>query len=263
MSDNQGSESTLDAKLAVLPLSVDYPCNYLEDRVARQQQLYWPREWGPLAAAFYEQLMNRGFRRSGRLFYRPRCIGCRKCIPIRVDVETFRPSESQRKVLKRNADVQVRWQAPQIDAARVALYDRYTRSRHTETDGDDEGRVPVAEALERFLYDSPTETLEAAYYVGERLIGVGLCDVTPNVLSTVYFYFDPDEAKRSLGVFSALEEIAWARRAERSHYYLGYWIEGCRKMDYKAALSAHELLLPDGGRGAGPGWVPQPRRKLP
>jgi len=158
-------------------------------------------------------------------------------------VAGFAPSKSQRRVARMNGDVIVRWAPPLLDAQRLALYQRYASERH-------EGDVPTEANTREFLYDSPTETIEGSYWLGERLIGVGICDVTPQALSTVYFYFDPDESTRSLGVFSALQEIAHARASGLPYYYLGYWVPGCGKMDYKAGFGDHQLLRGAAWEGA-------------
>lgn len=226
---------TLDEALEDLPTGPVHNCSYLPKLSAQHQYFYWLTEQGPLPGDFYQQLLDRHFRRSGRMFYRPRCAACALCIPIRMALAGFEPSRSQRRVLRKNEDVVVRWGRPALDAARLALYQRYAVERH-------EGEAPSAQSTSEFLYDSPTDTLEATYWVGERLIGVGICDVTPVALSTVYFYFDPDEAARSLGVFSALQEMEYAGGLGLAYYYLGYWVPGCGKMEYKAAFGDHELL---------------------
>jgi leucyl-tRNA---protein transferase len=240
---------SLEDKLDALPISVEYPCAYLKGRMARQQAFSWPDFEAPAPGAFYQELMNARFRRSGRLFYRPACETCALCVPLRMEVGAFSPTESQRKVLKRNLDVNVTWGAPEMNAEKVALYARYTAERH---DKEDEAR-DVASELHQFLYDSPTETIEAVYRVEGKIIAVGICDLTPDILSSVYVYFEPEQKKRSLGVFTALEEMRFARDSARPYYYLGYWIEGCSKMEYKASFGAHERL--ENGR-----WIRHPRR---
>jgi arginine-tRNA-protein transferase len=236
---------TLAQALARLPIGAAHPCSYLPEQLAQQQYFYWFPEQGHMPGHFYQSLMDQHFRRSGRMFYRPRCAACTRCIPIRIALAEFAPSRSQRRALVKNADLSVRWAPPVLDEARLALYQRYAAERHG-------GEPPTAEATQEFLYDSPTDTIEASYWLGERLIGVGICDVTDVALSAVYFYFDPDETARSLGVFSALQEVAYARAHGLSFYYLGYWVPGCRKMEYKAAFADHELL-----READ--WQPAPR----
>ena len=235
-----GLERSLDQVLALLPVSQPFPCPYLIDRFARHQAFYWDPSDGELPPPLYQRLMDSRFRRSGRLFYRPACEGCSLCIPVRIEVSNFRPSESQRRVMRRNRDVCIEWAPPEFSDEKVGLYTRYLDGRHA--DG------PMAEdasagSLRSFLYDSPSDTIEATYRVDGRLIGVGICDVTPAALSTVYFYFDPAESRRSLGIFSSLSEIQYAREQSLQHYYLGYWVPGCRKMEYKAELGAHQALI--------------------
>jgi arginine-tRNA-protein transferase len=226
--------------LEVLPVSEVYRCHYLPGRLAQQQQFYWPEREKPIPGSLYQELMDQRFRRSGRLLYRPTCAGCNLCIPIRLVVGTFVASRSQRRVQRKNRDLHVVWGTPLYSEEKFALYEKYMRLRH----GDDETQGECdPDQLRTFLYDSPTDTVEGCYYLGDQLIGVGLCDVTDAALSSVYFYFDPVHSKRSLGVFSALEEIALARARGLRFYYLGYWVPGCRKMEYKSTLGSHELLI--------------------
>jgi arginine-tRNA-protein transferase len=183
--------------------------------------------------------MDHGFRRSGRIFYQPYCAACRECQPLRVPVSTFTPTKSQRRAARRNEDVLVEAGAPAPSAEKFQLYSRYIAQRH-DKDSDD------PESFVEFLYESPTDTLEFTYRAPDgRLIGVGICDLTPEALSSVYFFFDPDESCRSLGVFSALEEIAAARRLGRAFYYLGFWVANSPKMSYKNRFGPCELLGAD------------------
>jgi len=103
------------------------------------------------------------------------------------------------------------------------------------------------EEYERFLYESPVETIECCYRdAGGRLLAVGICDVCSRSLSSVYFYFDPDEKRRGLGTYGALYEIELARRTGIPWYYLGYWVQGCGAMEYKSRFRPYELLGTDG-----------------
>ena len=105
------------------------------------------------------------------------------------------------------------------------------------------------ETFVEFLYRSPVETVEFTYRLPDesrRLIGVGICDVCEKSLSSVYFYFDPAEARRGLGTFSSLWEIDFARRNNIPYYYLGFWIRGCASMSYKCNFRPCEILHPDG-----------------
>lgn len=220
-----------------------YPCPYLEacSSVSRGFRC------GELPGAAYQKLLDAGFRRSGRVFYQPACPGCRACVPLRVPVGRFRASRSQRRVWKRNCDLRVSFGRPELTEERRALYARYMAARH------DREEVGTREDLEDFLYRSPTDTVEMLYRDGEgRLLAVGVCDVTPLCLSSVYFFFDPEESRRGLGTFGSLVEIRAAASMGLRHYYLGFWIRGCRKMEYKARFRPHELLGTDGR------WRPAP-----
>lgn len=211
-----------------------YPCSYLPDRQARSQ-VATPSHL--INADTYSGLVASGFRRSGMFTYRPYCDGCRACVPLRVPVATFVPSRSQRRVLRRNADVEVVARKPAFDDTTWQLYDRYLRFQHAPRD---EPETP--DGLRRSLYAEVVGCVELCYRLGERTIAISLLDVSARSVSSVYHFFDPEFAQRSLGVFSVLHEIAWTRARGASHYHLGYWIEGAATMRYKADYRPHEVL---------------------
>ncbi len=220
----------------VFPVSPPHPCPYLPDQSA-QQEVFLTRRLDP---EDYHMLMQMGWRRSGSLFYRPCCPSCDACTPIRVRTDAFRRSRSQRRVWRRNPDVRVSVAAPELTQEKHDLYVRYLRYQHDGTMGES------LKDLHRFLYASPVHTLETCYRIGGRLVGVGTLDVSATAASTVYFFWDPEEHRRSLGTFSALWEIEWARREGLCYYYLGYFIQGLPSMAYKANFRPHEVLTPDG-----------------
>jgi arginine-tRNA-protein transferase len=132
-------------------------------------------------------------------------------------------------------------QPPVPTPEKFGLYARYLSEWHTTPE------PPEWHEFVSFLYESPVESIEMTYRdPAGRLLAVGLCDIGPTILSSLYFYFDPAEAHRGLGVFGALNEIAMARRAGLRWYYLGYWVKGCPSMGYKADYHPHEILHPDG-----------------
>jgi arginine-tRNA-protein transferase len=199
----------------------------------------------------YHRFMDAGFRRSGKLLYQPACRGCRACLPIRVPVATFRPDKSQRRSRRRNQDLIVSVSEPVATDEKFELYRKFLAGRFERSDPEEESR----ESFERFLYDSPVQTLEFEYRDGAgRLVAVGLCDVCRESLSSVYFYYDPAESRRGPGTFGALHEIETAARLGVPYYYLGYWVAGCGAMDYKANFRPNEVLSADGvwRPGAGP-----------
>ncbi len=221
-------------RLAVLP---EHPCAYLPDRMAQNRALLAESMRGEV----YHELMDAGFRRSGKLIYQPVCRGCRACVPIRIPTAGFVPTRSQARCRRRNEDLAVEVGPPFPTGEKFELYRRYASERHGDEHADD------PEAFCAFLYDSPVDTLEFVYRDGrQRLLAVGICDVCTSSLSSVYFYFDPDEMRRGLGTYGIVYEIEYARLRGIPHYYLGYWIGGCRTMQYKADFGPHELLGPDG-----------------
>jgi arginyl-tRNA--protein-N-Asp/Glu arginylyltransferase len=198
-----------------------------------------------MPARMYDAFMDAGFRRAGQMVYQPVCAGCRECIPIRVPVDRFQPDKSQRRCARRNADLFVSVAQPELTDEKLDLYRRYLTQWHAQP-GKPAEEID-REALESFLYRSPVKTLEFCYRsADQRLIAVGIADVSPQVLSSVYFYFDPSESARSLGTFGALYELAWARAHGIQHYYLGFWIRNCATMNYKARYKPAELLDTDG-----------------
>ena len=221
----------VDVRLTILP---EHDCPYLPPRRAITRALMASR----IPPAMYHDFLDAGFRRSGKLIYQPICRGCRRCIPIRVPVDRFKPGKSQRRCLRRNADLIISQGPPVATPEKQDLYHRYTANWHGRQD---------TESFESFLYDSPVDTIEFCYRTPDgRLLAVGICDRSPKSLSSVYFYFDPADAKRGLGTFGALYELDWAVRAKIPFYYLGYWIHGCAAMQYKANFRPCQFLLPDG-----------------
>ena len=186
--------------------------------------------------------MDAGFRRSGKIIYQPVCPGCRDCQPIRVPVGKFKPNKSQRRCLRKNQDITVTVARPIASEESYALYLQYVWQWHQREPSEDS-----RETFEQFLYDSPVETLEFKYRdASGKLLAVGICDVSSEMLSSVYFYFDPGARDRSLGTFGALHELEFAKTNGIEYYYLGYWINGCQTMQYKNRFHPYELLGNDG-----------------
>ncbi len=237
--------------LGALPvLRGDMPCPYLPDEAASWQLALS----SDIDSAAYQILMDSGFRRSGELYYRPDCPNCRACVPIRVRVADFVESRSQRRVRRRNSDVQCSLGPPRVSLEAYALYRRYQEAVHDERPASD------PEEWARSLIASSIETFVMSYRVRERLVGQGVIDQTPDTLSSVYFVYDPDEHRRSLGVFSCLSEIDECRRRGLPYWYLGLHVFGCAKMAYKTQFRPFELLGADGRWQPGESSPGEPNR---
>jgi leucyl-tRNA---protein transferase len=219
--------------------TLEHPCGYFPDRRSRNLVI------DPLArglAQAYPLAIERGFRRSGGHVYRPHCVGCRACVAARVDVAAFAPDRSQRRTLKRNADLELRVAAALRTEENFALYRRYLRVRHAQGGMDNPGE----DDFDRFLASpwSPTRFVELR--LAGELLAVAVTDVLPQGLSAVYTFFDPDHAQRSLGTFAILKQIELTLQHGLPHLYLGYWIDGHPKMHYKARFRPLQTLTAQG-----------------
>lgn len=214
-------------------------CGYWPERVARDLVLD-PRD--PRLPQLYPQALQWGFRRSGDIVYRPHCSGCRACVAVRVPVAEFVPDRSQRRCLRRNADVTMRVLKAERSDEQLALYQRYLAARHPGGGMDDHGGAE----FDQFLVGAWAEGRFLEFRADGRLLAVAVTDRLPDALSAVYTFYDPDESARGLGTLALLQQIAWARREGLAHLYLGYWIDGHRKMDYKRRFRPLEAFTGQG-----------------
>lgn len=220
-----------------LPLGPPHPCPYIPGRSAREHAF----AADGLPPGMYQRLMDHGWRRTGRVFYRPGCPGCAACVPIRIPSRDFRPSRTQRKVLARNRDIQWRLQPAEPTDEAFDLFVRYQRSRHA---GD---MCTERHQFEEALYESPIASGQITGRLQGRLVACALVDIEPRSISSGYTFFDPGLPSRSLGVLAILTLIEFCRAHDIPHYYLGYYIHGCRKMDYKSQYRPYELGDSEGG----------------
>ncbi|MBZ0087290.1 MAG: arginyltransferase [Thermomonas sp.] len=232
-----------------------HPCGYFAEREARDLVL---DQRDPRLPQFYPMALDWGFRRSGDIVYRPSCIGCNACVAVRVPVAAFQPDRSQRRCLRRNADVDTRIVQAECNEERLALYQRYLAARHPGGGMDGHGR----HEFEQFLIGSWNDSrfLELREAGSHRLLAVAVTDRVPDALSAVYTFHEPEAVQRGLGTLAILRQIEWARREGRSHLYLGYWIDGHRKMDYKRRFQPLERF---DGRAWRPWTDEAGRRQLP
>ena len=213
----------------------EHPCAYRPGYLARNVAL----RIAHLPPGVYHALMDLNFRRCGSVFYRPACGRCRECRALRVEVEMFRPNRSQQRCWRRNQDLAVDVGDAVPTEEKHALFQRYLQRRHDQ-EMSNSWRDFCA-----FLYDSPIKTAEVVYRLDRRIVSVGIFDVEPQAVSTVYCYFDPDLAQRSLGMLNVLWTIRYCRRQRVPYLYLGYYIHDCHKMNYKADFRPCEILGAD------------------
>jgi leucyl-tRNA---protein transferase len=219
-------------------------CGYLPDRRWSLRHVIVAQA----SAEDYQAHLVRGWRRFGRAFFRPVCKSCQECRSVRVPVAMFRPDRSQRRARKANADLRLEVGPPSVSPEKLQLYDRFHEHQSDEKGWPVHSPKEPADYAQSFV-DNPFPVEEWCYYLGDRLVGVGYADVLPGGLSAIYFFYDPDERARSLGTFNVLKLIEATAARGLPHLYLGYYVEGCRSLEYKARFRPNEVLGPHGEWG--------------
>ncbi|NND90970.1 MAG: arginyltransferase [Granulosicoccus sp.] len=209
------------------------PCSYLD---GRQAVNIYADPHHPDPRAVYNQLIKRGFRRSGEYVYRPGCTSCSACVPVRIRSADFRPRRTDKRNLKRNSDLTVDFQHARYTDEYFRLYNRYLSARHPDGGMDN----PDPEDFERFLLNPWGETLFIETRWSDEVIAIAVTDATSDGLSAVYTFFDPALEARGLGRFCILQQIALCRTMNIPYLYLGYWVDGCQKMQYKTDFRPQE-----------------------
>jgi arginine-tRNA-protein transferase len=208
-----------------------------------------------MSPAEYLQRMIEGWRRFGNMLFRPACPACRACQALRVVAGRFRPDRSQRRARKANeGDVELRIGTPAVTRTKLALYDRYHTYQAAVRGWPEHPPRDASSYADSFvLHPFPVE--EWCYYLAGRLIGVGYVDhlaegpgdlAGQEGLSAIYFFWDPDERRRSLGTWNILCLIDEAVRRGLPYVYLGYYVAGCSSMEYKPRFAPNEVRGADG-----------------
>jgi leucyl-tRNA---protein transferase len=226
------------------------PCPYL---AGQEERKVFTHLVGERAAELNDLLTHGGFRRSQSIAYRPACERCRACISVRVLTEAFQPTRSMRRVSDRNLDLIGEMRVATPTSEQYSVFRSYLDSRHRDGGMVDMSVLDYAMMVE----DSHVNTRMVEYrrrgpdsaFNGRGtgdLLAVALTDVLSDGLSMVYSFFEKGEASRSLGTYMILDHIARAGRMGLPYVYLGYWVEGSRKMHYKSRFLPQERLTPEG-----------------
>jgi len=216
------------------------PCPYLQGRT---EQNIFTELTGPNTTDLYDALTQAGFRRSHNVAYRPACPGCQACVPVRVVAPAFEPGSSIKRIVRRNADLFEQDLPSRATAEQYELFIRYVSSRH----GDGEMAGMTFGDYAAMVQDSPLRTFVTEFRDDEgRLRACALIDRLEDGLSAVYSFFDPEVDQRSLGTYMIVRMISKSLQLGLPYLYLGYWIEGSRKMSYKWRFRPLEGLTAEG-----------------
>lgn len=203
-----------------------HECSYLPDREAIT---VFVDPTIPKDANLYSSLSQHGFRRSGEYLYRPHCHSCDQCIPVRVDINAFKPRRGQRRIWNKNQDLIVSREHSIYKQEHFDLYCHYLNTRHPNGGMDN----PSEESYLQFLTCRWSNTVFYEFRLQERLLAVAVTDIFEDGMSAVYTFYDPNETQRGLGVYALLWQISECRRLHFDWLYLGYWIQDSPKMRYK------------------------------
>ncbi len=219
-----------------LLLSRSHPCSYLEQNVSHSAFVHPDML---MNNSIYEQLIGQGFRRSGDEVYTPYCQHCSACIPVRIPVMDFKPNRSQQRCTNKHINTQAIIKPAKFEQAHYEMYLRYQQARHTEGSMADTS----PEEYINFLSSSWCDTLFIEFSINNELAGIAVVDQFRNAWSAVYTFFEPKFSNYSLGVYAVLWQINNCIQSNKEFLYLGYWIEECRKMNYKTNYQPLQFLI--------------------
>ncbi len=232
-------------------ITASAPCPYLAGRMERK---VFTHLIGNEAINLHDTLSQGGFRRSQNIAYRPACDNCTACVSVRMPVRRFAPTDSFKRVIRRNRDLVVETVPAQATGEHYSLFRDYILARHGDGGMSDMTVSDFAAMVDESFVDTsiieyrlPARvSLAGSRRTGGRLVAASLTDRLDDGMSMIYSFFDPALSSRSLGSYMILDHIARAREAGLGYLYLGYWVEGSDKMDYKARFLPQERLLRDG-----------------
>ncbi|WP_419769185.1 MAG: arginyltransferase [Candidatus Marinarcus sp.] len=212
-------------------------CSYFDTEISDIRYKYLNR----CSNEQYQNMLEHGWRRFGHMHFVPECRNCTKCVSIRIDVEKYQFSKSEKRVLAKNSETELYIQAPSLSIEHLALYDKYHEYMNIKKKWPFTSITPSE--YQRSYIDGNVQFAQEFLYVKEgKLIGVALTDILPQAISSIYCYYDHDYENYSVGKFSILAQIKVAKELNIPYIYLGYWIKDHFSMGYKEAYTPFEIL---------------------
>ena len=209
--------------------SLEDKCSYLNDK--RQTTHY--KIIDNCTAQSSQNLIERGFRRFGKMYFRPICEGCNECQSIKIDVDNYTFSKSARRVIKKANHIKSYIQKPTLSYEHLEIFEKYHLHMHHKKEWD-YNETTAEHYHNSFVVGHEEFGHEILYFYENRLIGVDLIDILEDGISSIYFYYDPDFSHLSLGKLSLYKQIQLAKKENKKWIYLGYYVEDCPSLSYKA-----------------------------
>ena len=217
-------------------------CPYLEKQVERK---LFTALYGSNSRRLNNSLSKQGFRRSQNVLYRPSCSNCNACMSARISSEEFKQSKSQKRIRTRNKDVIRVVNPPIATDPQYDLFKRYIYRRHPDGGMSDMD----ADDFTAMIEETNVESKIVEYYANRsgtpELVSFSLVDILDDGISMVYSVFDPDMKERSLGTYMIMDHNDLALEMKLKFVYLGYWVKGSSKMDYKKRFSPLQVFTDD------------------
>jgi len=225
--------SALQAKIEHLFVDIEIDCPY----GLPYQATFHQASFAPLGERVMELFLAAGYRRNGNCLYHMRCKECSACIPLRLHTTDFIPSRSQKRIVKKNTDLTITLLPLRASKDALELCEKFLIARYPKENNNAVGYY------RDFFLNSIVNSAQLQFRIGDRLVGVSIIDIGSNWVNAVYFYFDPDESKRSLGTLNICNLVNICQEWGVDHLYLGYLIHNVSAMNYKKNFSPYYLFL--------------------
>lgn len=213
-------ENRLDRYFVNMSMECPYQLPYIAT--------FYQALFGPITEHVMELFLAAGYRRNGNSLYTMRCKDCDRCVPIRLYPGEFKPNRNQRRTIKRNSDLSIHFNSVQMNDENLELCEHFLSTRYPQKNNTALGYYSG------FFLNHIVTSLELHYRKDGRLLGNAIVDIGQNWMNAVYFFFDTNEADRSLGTFNILTMIDFCLQKKIDYLYLGYYIDGLSSMSYKA-----------------------------
>lgn len=222
-------------------VTTSYSCGYIASRLA-QSLIATP--YSIVNAEVYGQLIKQGFRRSGKFAYRPHCENCNACVPVRLLLDQFTPTRSQKRAYKQHVELTANVLPVSFHQEHFELYTEYQTLRHSEDALEQSENADAEEQYRQFICQSNVESMMIEFKDPEGQVKiVSIVDVVADGASAVYTFYDATEQKASYGTHAIMWLINWTKGLDLPYLYLGYWIQESQKMAYKEKFNVQEKLI--------------------